>query len=87
MRMRGTRHLMRGVSTVLLCLVALASIGCGGGGGGGTPPIASSATLSGTAVKGPFKRGSLVTAMEINGTGRVTGTVSNDQGAYTLTVT
>jgi hypothetical protein len=79
-----------------LCLLAGCSGGGGGagagsssgsGGGSGGSTTSTTSTLSGTAIKGPFKAGSIITATQIDGTGRVQGTVSNNQGAYSITVT
>lgn len=46
----------------------------------------STATLQGQAFKGPFKKGSEITAIQLSGTGRISGHLDDDFGHYTVVV-
>ena len=70
-------------------LFTLTSCGSGGGGGSSAPPPAAPAapaTVTGQAVKGPFKKGSTVTAIQFGGPGSATTSITDDTGRYALSI-
>lgn len=77
-----------GAAAVLsLGLIAAGCGGGGGGGGGGTTTTTSSTTISGNANQGPFQKGATAELRDLNGNTVVSGTVSDNYGAYSLTTT
>jgi len=79
------------ISILAIALAAFVLASCGGGGGGGAVAVGSN-TVGGAAAKGPFQKGSTVTAFKLNADGTRIGTaatkasvkVTDNLGTYSI---